>query len=117
MLQEKIGESTKNLYWSLLLRKASWKVTIHVPASGMKFWFSDQVQQVTNNNEDWSRYGEIDPDSIRITGTDKYYYHSEIDGRKTTGIYSLEQMLVLKIQYRLIKRTLNYQHQQMVLTM
>ena len=80
----KIGEPTK-ICTGVTAEKASWKVTIHVPASGMKFWFSDQVQQVTNNNEDWSRYGEIDPDSIIITGTDKYYYHSEIDGRKTTG--------------------------------
>lgn len=80
----KIGEPTK-ICTGVTAEKASWKVTIHVPASGMKFWFSDQVQQVTNNNGDWSRYGEIDPDSINITGTDNYYYQSEIDGRKTTG--------------------------------
>ena len=80
----KIGEPTK-ICTGVTAEKASWKVTIHVPASGMKFWFSDQVQQVTNNNGDWSRYGEIDPDSINITGTDKYYYQPEIDGRKTTG--------------------------------
>ena len=80
----KIGEPTK-ICTGVTAEKASWKVTIHVPASGMRFWFSDQVQQVTNNNGDWSRYGEIDPDSIIITGTDNYYYQSEIDGRKTTG--------------------------------
>ena len=82
----KIGEPTK-ICTGVTAEKASWKVTIHVPASGMKFWFSDQVQQVTNNNGDWSRYGEIDPDSISISGTDNYYYQPVINGRETTGYF------------------------------
>ena len=71
--------------------KTSWKVTIHVPATGLKeIYLEDVVQQVDQNDNDWSRYGWIDPDSIMVSRTDKkaapkHTYESAVDGRKTTG--------------------------------
>ena len=49
--------------------KMKWRITIHVPAGGMKFFIKDQVRQASDNEDadGWNKWGWIDESSITVT--------------------------------------------------
>ena len=53
--------------------KMKWRVTIHVPAGGMKFFIKDTVRQESDNEDadGWNKWGWIDTSSITVTDPGK----------------------------------------------
>ena len=49
--------------------KMKWRITIHVPVGGMKFFIKDQVRQASDNEDadGWNKWGWIDESSITVT--------------------------------------------------
>ena len=50
-----------------------WRVTIHVPAGGMKFFIKDTVRQESDNGDadGWNKWGWIDTSSITVIDSGK----------------------------------------------
>ena len=53
--------------------KMKWRVTIHVPAGGMKFFIKDTVRQESDNGDadGWNKWGWIDTSSITVIDSGK----------------------------------------------
>ena len=53
--------------------KMKWRVTIHVPEGGMKFFIKDTVRQESDNEDadGWNKWGWIDTSSITVTDPGK----------------------------------------------
>ena len=70
--------------------KMKWRVTIHVPAGGMKFFIKDTVRQESDNEDadGWNKWGWIDTSSITVTdpgkkiSKDNVKYGQNVEGGK-----------------------------------
>ncbi len=70
--------------------KMKWRVTIHVPAGGMKFFIKDTVRQGSDNEDadGWNKWGWIDTSSITVTdpgkkiSKDNVKYGQNVEGGK-----------------------------------